>query len=590
MIVTCPACGRTAAVADATREVVCACRHRYDPSARPTVADPFLGREIEGYRIEELLGSGGMGTVYRATQLSLARAVAFKVLPAHVAEDPHFVRRFHREAEVLASLSHQNVVQIIDRGEQGGRFFIVMEYIDGENLRDLMKRGPVEGRQACRIVAGLCAALDYAHSEGVVHRDIKPENVLVGRDGVVKVADFGLSRVVGGDEAHSRLTHTHLVMGTYEYMAPEQRESSREADARSDIYATAVVFYEMLTGELPIGRFEPPSRRVPGLDRRLDAVVERGLAKDPDARYARASAMGGEITSLLKSPEVPADLEAPVTRKGVEVAEQVRRRVRNMRSIFRRSPEDPQPPTRFEMRLDLLLTLLSVVGLLTTLTGVGFLIADETFRFAFVVLDNDFAGLAILTYGALLWNAAERARKYWPGARVMLLALTAMAAPTLIAVPFIVWTWGLLLDQRMRVYMDARFRGLGAADAAAFAQGLQPQEADREPARDRRRAAVAANRRAMLLAGALAMTAWIAWFIVYRESAYKAFEGEGMALFAIAWAATGVSLFFLKLERRLQRGRSVRLNALVWSLIAFVAPSAARRARMLARDARDGLI
>ena len=259
MIVTCSACGRRAAATPETREVVCECGHAFDPAARPTVADPFLGQELSGYQIEEVIGSGGMGTVYRATQLSLNRSVAVKVLPERVADDPQFVKRFHREAQILATLSHANIVQVFDRGEVDGRYFIVMEFVEGESLRNLMKRGPVPPKQACKIIAGLLDALDYAHELGIVHRDVKPENVLVSNDGIVKIADFGLSRVVTGDNAHSRLTRTHLILGTYEYMAPEQRESAKDADSRSDIYATAVVFYELLTGELPIGRFEVPT-------------------------------------------------------------------------------------------------------------------------------------------------------------------------------------------------------------------------------------------------------------------------------------------------------------------------------------------
>ncbi|MHC4491406.1 MAG: serine/threonine-protein kinase, partial [Planctomycetota bacterium] len=175
MLVTCPACGRKAAVSEQTREVVCDCGRRFDPAARATVADPFLGRELAGYRIEEVIGSGGMGTVYKATQLSLGRPVAFKVLPPNVADDPQFVHRFHREAEVLASLSHSHVVQVIDRGEADGRYFIVMEYVEGTSLRELIRNGPVPAEEACRVISGLLGALEYAHVRGIVHRDIKPE-------------------------------------------------------------------------------------------------------------------------------------------------------------------------------------------------------------------------------------------------------------------------------------------------------------------------------------------------------------------------------------------------------------------------------
>ncbi|MCK6460398.1 MAG: serine/threonine protein kinase, partial [Planctomycetes bacterium] len=351
MLVTCPACGRKAAVAEEARDVVCDCGRRFDPAARPTVADPFLGKEIKGYRVEEPIGSGAMGTVYRATQLSLGRPVAVKVLPPNVSDDPQFVHRFHREAEILAALSHPNVVQVIDRGEADGRYFIVMEYVDGESLRSLLKRGPVPPRDACRICAQLLDALDYAHKKGVVHRDIKPENILLSQEGNVKVADFGVSRFLEA-EPGTRLTRTHFVLGTYEYMAPEQRESVQEADGRSDIYATAVVLYEMLTGELPIGRFDLPSRKLKDVDRRLDAILEKGLAKDPARRYERASAMARELSAVASSPGAPAPLGA------------LRDAMARLGEKLRESPgaPPPRPPKSYELRLDILLTVLAVLG------------------------------------------------------------------------------------------------------------------------------------------------------------------------------------------------------------------------------------
>jgi serine/threonine protein kinase len=274
------------------------------------VADTLVGRTLDGYRVDGLIGRGGMGSVYRATQVSLGRPVALKVLPADLSDEPQFRRRFDREAEVLGSLSHPNVVSVYDRGSVDERPYLVMELVEGDSLRDLMRRGPVPARHACRIVAALCDALDYAHAKGVVHRDIKPENVLVTRTGIVKVADFGLSRVFDGTDAGTRLTVTNLQLGTYEYMAPEQRERAADADERSDIYAAAVVLYEMLTGELPIGRFELPGERRPDLDARIDDVLERGLAKNPADRYARASAMGRAVSALLSTPERRVDLDS----------------------------------------------------------------------------------------------------------------------------------------------------------------------------------------------------------------------------------------------------------------------------------------
>jgi predicted Ser/Thr protein kinase len=580
MLVTCPACGRKAAVSEQTREVVCACGRRFDPAARATVADPFLGRELAGYRIEEVIGSGGMGTVYKATQLSLGRPVAFKVLPPNVADDPQFVHRFHREAEVLASLSHSHIVQVIDRGEADGRYFIVMEYVEGTSLRELVRNGPVPAKEACRVVSGLLGALDYAHSRGIVHRDIKPENVLVSRDGVVKVADFGLSRVLGG-ELDTRLTRTHLVLGTYEYMAPELRESVREADARSDIYATAVVLYEMLTGELPIGRFAMPSRKLPGVDRRLDQILERGLAKDPDDRYARASRMGEDIDALLTSPGSPVNLEAfgHASKRFTERVQQVMRRP----SVG----GEPRPPTAFDMRLDLLLTVLAVCGVLVSVLGAYLLVAGDPFEFALVDFGGGGAGVLTLVYGVLLWNAAERARKYWPGARTMLLVLTALAVPTLVALPITIWTWIALLAPSTRIYYDARHRGLDAAEAAALAQGEPLPPADRPAVRDRRRGAARANRTVAIVLGYVALAAFIGWIIV--ASGGKAFKDEGAFFLGVDLVAIPLAAAFAILARRVRRGRWLRLNGALWSVLGVIAPRSGRRARLLARDARDGL-
>jgi len=567
-MVTCPACGRKAAVAQRAREVLCDCGRRFDPAARPTVADPFLGKTLSGYRIEEVLGNGGMGTVYKAVQESLGRPVALKVLPPNVADDPQFVGRFHREAEVLASLNHPNIVQVFDRGEVDGRYFIVMEFVDGESLREFVRCGRVPAQQACRIVASLLAALDYAHEKGVVHRDIKPENVLVRADGVVKVADFGLSRVLGADEFDTRLTRTHLVLGTYEYMAPEQREAAREADARSDIYATAVVLYEMLTGELPIGRFRLPAEQVPGLDRRIDRVLDRGLAKDPDDRWDRASAMGRAIESLLTSPGAPVDLAALEPRAPER-------------------PRKPKSPTAFEMRLDLLLTILSVCGLLCVVVGVALLVGEEDLEIGAVDMDESYGGALLGVFGLLLWNAAERARRYFVGARTTLLTLTALAVPTVVGIPLMVWTWLVLLWPSMRLYCDARARGLDPFEAAALAQGMDVPERDRPELLERQRAASAANRRAAILFAGLAGAAFVAWTLVAPG---KATRDEGAFLLGCLAVLVPVAAWFALLANRVRRGAWLHFNASFWTLLGVFAPRTARRARMLARDHRDGLV
>ena len=230
--------------------------------AAPSPPDPFLGNILGGCRIDEVLGRGGMGVVYKATQLSLNRPVAIKVLPEEVCGQPQFVERFKREVDILSRLSHPNVVTVFERGEIEGRLYVIMEYVQGTSLREVMKKGALPSAEALVIVRGVLSALEHAHGKGIIHRDIKPENVLVAPGGIVKVADFGLSRLLDPGAA-TRLTHTNLVLGTFEYMAPEQREKAKEADERADIYATGVVLYEMLAGELPIGHFAALSRKRP---------------------------------------------------------------------------------------------------------------------------------------------------------------------------------------------------------------------------------------------------------------------------------------------------------------------------------------
>jgi len=250
--------------------------------------------------ILELIGHGGMGAVYKARQPTLNRVVALKVLPRDAGTDPKFAERFAREARALASLSHPNIVALHDFGETDGLFYFVMEYIDGVNLRQALERGSFSPSEALEIVPKICDALQYAHEESIVHRDIKPENILLDKRGRMKIADFGLAKLltVTGEGAH--LTATRQVVGTPHYMAPEQVERPLEVDHRADIYSLGVVFYEMLTGELPIGRFEPPSQKVQ-VDVRLDAVVLRALAKEPAQRYQRVSDVKSGIDTITQS-------------------------------------------------------------------------------------------------------------------------------------------------------------------------------------------------------------------------------------------------------------------------------------------------
>jgi serine/threonine protein kinase len=188
----------------------------------------------------ELIGRGGMGAVYKARQKSLDRLVALKILPPEIGYDPAFSGRFGREARAMARLTHPNIVAIHDFGQRGEVFFFLMEYVDGLSLRQLMDAGKLEPKEALAIVPRICDALQYAHDRGIVHRDIKPENILLGRQGQVKIADFGLAKLM--ERAGTGTTTVpEAVMGTPQYMAPEQVEKPRDVDHRADIYSLGVV-------------------------------------------------------------------------------------------------------------------------------------------------------------------------------------------------------------------------------------------------------------------------------------------------------------------------------------------------------------
>jgi predicted Ser/Thr protein kinase len=239
------------------------------------------------YELQELLGRGGMGAVYRAHHGKLDRTVAIKVLLPDLHADPAFVERFVREAKALAKLAHPGIVGVHDIGTAGTFCYLVMEFVDGASLRDLLLQGRLTARDVLAYVPQLCDALQYAHDQGIVHRDIKPENILIDADGRVKIADFGLAKLAGGGAAPVALTRTAQAVGTPHYMAPEQIEASHRVDHRADLYSLGVVLYEMLTGQLPIGRFQPPSAKA-STPRAFDPVVMRSLENDPDERYQAA--------------------------------------------------------------------------------------------------------------------------------------------------------------------------------------------------------------------------------------------------------------------------------------------------------------
>jgi tRNA A-37 threonylcarbamoyl transferase component Bud32 len=277
----------------------------------PAVAS--LSAHFPQLEILELLGHGGMGAVYKARQKNLDRLVALKIIRPESANTPAFTERFNREARMLARLSHPQIVAIYDFGEVSvshprdssfpprNVYFFLMEYVDGSNLRQLMRLRALPPEQALMVVPQICEALQFAHDEGIVHRDVKPENILLDKRGRVKIADFGLAKLAARSSHDFTLTATHQVLGTARYMAPEQMEGSHAVDHRADIYSLGVVFYEMLTGEVPAGHFEPPSKRV-DVDVRIDEVVLRALAREPERRYQHASDLKNEVESICKMP------------------------------------------------------------------------------------------------------------------------------------------------------------------------------------------------------------------------------------------------------------------------------------------------
>lgn len=277
----------------------------FDDGGKPTGAfePPTIERLTELFpslQIIELIGAGGMGAVYKARQEGLDRVVAIKILPEEFGHDVKFALRFTREARTLAKLNHPNIVALFEFGNVADTYYFLMEYVEGSTLRDVVKSRELAPEHALAIVPHLCDALQYAHDKGVVHRDIKPENILMSVDGTVKIADFGLSRILGNEDQQHSLTATHQIMGTPRYMAPEQLEDTHTVDHRADIYSLGVVIYEMLTGELPIGRFAAPSAKVE-IDVRLDEVVLRTLEKEPQRRYQRASQIKSDVLSIASS-------------------------------------------------------------------------------------------------------------------------------------------------------------------------------------------------------------------------------------------------------------------------------------------------
>ena len=259
-----------------------------------------LDRAIPRLEVLDLIAHGGMGAVFRARQRDLDRIVAVKVLPAELSNNERFVKRFGQEARTLASLNHPNIVTVHDSGIADGWCYIVMEYVDGVSLREAISTGKVSPQQALEIIPDLCEALRTAHQQSIVHRDIKPENILLTQDGTVKIADFGIAKLL------DRNIEDDFNAGTRRYMAPEQLRGEETVDHRADIYSLGVVFYELLTGQIPGESFVPPSRAA-RVDRRIDEVVKKTLERRPELRYQDVREIAEELEQL-RVKDLPPEL------------------------------------------------------------------------------------------------------------------------------------------------------------------------------------------------------------------------------------------------------------------------------------------
>ncbi len=285
------------------------------------------------YKLLDVIGDGGMARVFRATDTRLDRTVAIKILREQFTAEPQFIERFKQEARLAAALAHPNVVGVYDVGEENGQYYMVMEYVPGDNLKQIIAReAPMPLGTVVSFMRQLAAALDFAHTHGVVHRDIKPENILVTDKREVKVGDFGIARALAG----SALTATGTVLGSVSYFSPEQA-SGQQATAESDLYAAGMVLYEMLTGHVPFAGPNPvavamaqvndspalPTNFVPELPRPVEAVVLKAIAKDPSQRYHSGYELMAALTAAAKPappPPVVAQTEVPRARRASSAA------------------------------------------------------------------------------------------------------------------------------------------------------------------------------------------------------------------------------------------------------------------------------
>ncbi|MGW5424875.1 Stk1 family PASTA domain-containing Ser/Thr kinase [Streptomyces sp. NPDC003943] len=391
-----------------------------------TLQDPLVGRLLDGrYRVEARIAGGGMATVYRAVDTRLDRVLALKVMHPELATDAAFVERFMREAKSVARLAHPNVVGVFDQGADGAYVYLAMEYVAGCTLRDVLReRGALRPRAALDVLEPVLAALGAAHRAGFVHRDMKPENVLIGDDGRVKVADFGLVRAVG-----TATDTTGAVLGTVSYLAPEQIEHGT-ADTRADVYACGVVLYEMLTGAKPHSGDTPaqvlyqhlntdvpaPSAAVPGLAGELDALVASATARDPELRPYDAVALLAQVRDARAAlTEEQLDAVPPQERAGQEPSGPEDRtsvipRIQPMpveHTSFLPTPE-PAPAARRRRPRGPLLVIAAVLLALGIGTGVWYINAGQFTRVPAVLGQTEAQATKRLTAAGLDVSTTKR--------------------------------------------------------------------------------------------------------------------------------------------------------------------------------------
>lgn len=258
------------------------------------------GTRLGGFELKRVLGRGGMATVYKGVQLSLNRPVAIKLLASRFSTNPAFVERFNREAGALASLSHPNIVDIIDKGVEDGKYYyFVMEYVEGITLDQLLHAVELNERHYVHLITEISKALIYVHSRGIIHRDIKPSNILVDKPGNVKVSDFGIAHLTEETDDPEEQAHRNSAVGTMNFMAPEQAMDPGNVDIRADVYSLGVTFYKMFTKQLPVGEWKAPSMLNSSLPKSLDLILARAVQPNPADRYSSVKEFCDDLLGLF---------------------------------------------------------------------------------------------------------------------------------------------------------------------------------------------------------------------------------------------------------------------------------------------------